>query len=405
MEAPVVVGIDVGTTKVCTVVARLESEAPHVIGVGIEPARGMNKGMVVDMRAASHSIARSVDKAARTAGLEIASALVSLAGSHVSGEISRGAVGVSGGVVDVRDVQRAVEAARAIAVPHDREIVHIIQRTFKLDDQEDVREPVGMHGYRLEAEVHVITASKSSVANLRECVQSAGVEVSHFVLNPLASAEAVLTDTEREMGVAVCDVGGGTTDIAVYIGGDVWHTAVIPVGGNHVTRDLGYVLHLPLDRAEELKLRYGHTLPDVVPQDEKVTVKTFGEGETVQVSRYEVAQIIEARVRELLQMIRHELRRSGYEGLLPAGVVFTGGSSLLAGFRDVAADELGMPVRIAKPGKVTGMVDRLRTPAFATSVGLLHWARLLQTSAVEEPPKHRPDFGEQLKRFLRSLLP
>jgi len=405
MEAPVVVGIDVGTTKVCTLVARLEEEAPHVIGVGIEPARGMNKGMVVDMRAASHSIARSVDKAARAAGLEIASALVSLAGSHVSGEISRGAVGVSGGVVDVRDVQRAVEAARAIAVPHDREIVHIIQRTFKLDEQENVREPIGMHGYRLEAEVHVITASKSSVANLRECVQAAGVEVSHFVLNPLASAEAVLTDSEREMGVAVCDIGGGTTDIAVYIGGDVWHTAVIPVGGNHVTRDLGYVLHLPLERAEELKLRYGHTLPDVVPEDEKVTVKTFGEGETVQVSRYEMAQIIEARVRELLQMIRHELRRSGYEGLLPAGVVFTGGSSLLAGFRDVAAEELEMPVRIAKPRKVTGMVDRLRTPAFATSVGLLHWARLLQTSAVEEPQKLRPDFGEQLKRFLRSLLP
>ncbi len=411
MDAPVFVGIDVGTTKICTLVARPEADGRmRIMGVGLEPSRGLNKGMVVDMREASRTIARSVEKASRAAGLEIASALVSLAASHVSSQISRGVVGVSGGVVDARDIQRAVEAARAIAVPHDREIVHIIQRAFRLDEQESVREPLGMHGYRLEAEVHIITASKASVANLRECVQNAGVEVSHFVLNPLASAEAVLTETEREMGVAVCDIGGGTTDLAVYINGDVWHTAVIPVGGNHVTRDLGYLFHLPLERAEEIKVRHGHTDPAAISPEELITVRSFGDHEAVQVNRQEMAEVIEARVREMLEMIRHELHRSGYDGLLPAGVVFTGGSTLLKGFRGLAAEELGVPVRIARPERIMGMVDRLQSPAFATSVGLLYWAQLLQTSALvlEDRPSRRretSDWWERLKAFGRSLLP
>jgi len=410
VETPVFVGIDVGTTKICTLVARPEADGRmRIMGVGIEPSRGMNKGMVVDMQEVARAISRSVEKASRTAGVEIASALVSLAASHVSSQISRGVVGVSGGVVDARDIQRAVEAARAIAVPHDREIVHIIQRGFRLDEQENIREPLGMHGYRLEAEVHIITASKASVANLRECVQHAGVEVAHFVLNPLASAEAVLTETEREMGVAVCDVGGGTTDLAVYIDGDVWHTAVIPVGGNHITRDLGYLFHLPLERAEEIKVRHGHTDPAAVSPEELITVRSFGDQESVKVNRQEMAEVIEARTREMLQMVRHELHRSGYDGLLPAGVVFTGGSTRLKGFRELAREELGMPVRVAKPEKIFGMVDRLQSPAFATSVGLLFWAQLLQTTALEleDRPARRDtrDWWERLKAFGRSLLP
>ncbi len=408
-EQSLVVGIDVGTTKICTLVGRPETDGRvRVIGVGIEPSRGMSKGTVVDMRSAAQAIARSVDKAARTAGLEIASALVSLAASHVSGEISRGVVGVSGGVVDARDVQRAVESAQAIAVPQGREIVHIIQRAFRLDEQESVREPLGMHGYRLEAEVHIITASKASVANLRECVQAAGVDVAHFVLNPLAAGEAVLTDTEREMGVAVCDVGGGTTDLAVYIGGDVWHTAVIPVGGNHITRDLGYLFHLPLERAEAVKLRHGHADPAAVPADEVLTVRSFGDAETVHIQRREMAEVIEARVREILQMVHHELHRSGYSGLLPAGVVFTGGSSLLKGFQALAREELNLPVRLAKPERAFGMVDRIQNPAFATSVGLLHWASLFEQSAIPPEERRRSHEGEwagKVKRFLRLLFP
>ncbi len=412
MEAPVLVGIDVGTTKICTLVARPEADGKmRILGVGLERSRGMNKGMVVDMREASRAIARSVEKASRAAGLEIDSAVVSLAASHVSGQISRGVVGVSGGVVDARDIQRAVEAARAIAIPHDREIVHIIQRAFRLDDQESVREPLGMHGYRLEAEVHIITAAKASVANLRQCVQEAGVEVSHFVLNPLASGEAVLTDSEREMGVAVCDVGGGTTDLAVYIGGDVWHTAVLPVGGNHVTNDLGYVFHLPPQRAEEIKVRYGHTDPQAVPADEVITVRSFGDQEAVHVNRQEMVAVIEARVQEILGLVRHELHRSGYDGLLPAGVVFTGGSTLLKGFQGMARDALEMPVRVAKAENIFGMTDRIQSPAFATSVGLLYWAQLLQTSAL--PPEERrarrsegdSEVWQKVKAFLRALLP
>ncbi|TLN09715.1 cell division protein FtsA, partial [bacterium] len=238
MDEPIVVGIDIGTTKVCTLVARLEENAGmRVLGVGIEPSQGIKKGTVVDLAEASQSIARSVEKAQRTSGLEITSALVSLAGSHVSSVNSRGVVGISGGTIEENDVYRALEAAQAIAIPHNREIIHVIQRGFTVDGQEGIHMPVGMHGYRMEVEAHIITAAAATVENLRQCVQASGVNVSQFVLNPLASGEVVLTQNERQMGVIVCDIGGGTTDMAIYIDGDVWHTMVLAVGGNHITSD------------------------------------------------------------------------------------------------------------------------------------------------------------------------
>src|SRR5512136_628276 len=299
MEDQILIGIDIGTTKVCTLVAREETQGQmRILGVGIEPSQGLRKGVVVDLEAAAQAVARSVDKAERTSGIEVLSALVSLAGSNVSSVNSKGVVGVAGRVIDQDDVARAVDAARAVAIPHNREIVHVIQRGFNVDGQDGIRMPIGMHGYRLEVETHIITAATASVENLRQCIAASGVEVAQFVLNPLASAEVVLTETEREMGVVICDIGGGTTDMAIYIGGDVWHTNVLAVGGDHITSDIAHGLRLPITQAEEIKIKHGHALRDEVPAAESFSIKPFGEEQGIEINRRELAHIIEARVEE-----------------------------------------------------------------------------------------------------------
>ncbi|MCX6053393.1 MAG: cell division protein FtsA [Chloroflexi bacterium] len=412
MEDPIVVGIDIGTTKVCTLVARLEGESNmRILGVGIEPSQGIKGGSVVDLAAASQSISRSIEKAERTSGLEITSALVSLAGSHVSAVNSRGVAGISGGIIDQDDVWRALDAAQAVAIPHNREIIHVIQRGFTVDGQEGIQTPVGFSGYRLEVEAHIITAAAATVENLRQCVQNSGVTVSQFVLNPLASAEVVLNKTEREMGVCICDIGGGTSDLAIYINGDVWHTMVLPVGGAHITQDIAVGLRVSPEQAEGVKKQYGHALKNEVPEGEFFTLHTFGEEQPVQVSRKDLAHIIEARVDEIFSLLLQEIRRSGYDGLLPAGMVLTGGTSLLAGIRPLASRVLGMPVRIARPENLVGLVDQLQSPAFATSIGLLKWAELVNetmgTPARPTPRGHPiPAVNwDKVKGWLKRLLP
>jgi len=411
MEDSIIVGIDVGTTKICTLVARLEGEGiMRILGAGIEPSQGMRKGVPVDIRVAGQAIARSVEKAERTSGLEITSALVSLAGSHVASVNSRGVVGVSGRVIDENDVIRAMDAARAVAIPHNREIIHVIQRGFTVDGQTGIRMPLGMHGYRLEVETHIITASASTVENLRNCVSKAGAEVSQFVLNPLASAEVVLSDTEREMGAIVCDMGGGTTDLAIYIEGDVWHTMVLGFGGDHITSDIAHGLRLPIPQAEEIKKQYGYAVQGEVDQGEDFSVRPFGEEVPVQISRRDLAMIIEARVEEIFGLVLEEIKRSGYDGLLPAGMVLTGGGSALPGIRALAGRSLGLPVRIAEPQNLVGMTDKLHSPAYSTSVGLLNWA-VLMTEVGAVAPYHFPSNNgggldwEKVKSLIRRLLP
>ena len=375
MDDQILIGIDIGTTKIATLVAKKEPpDHLRIIGVGIEPAQGLRKGVVVDLEATAQAVARSVEKAERTSGVEILSALVSMAGSNVTSVNSKGVVGVAGHVIDQDDIARAVDASRAIAVAHNQEIVHVIQRGFKVDGQDGVRMPLGMHGFRLEVETHIITAAATGVENLRQCVAATGVEVSQFVLNPLASAEVALTDAERQMGVVVCDVGGGTTDIAIFAEGDVWHTAVIGVGGNHITSDIAQVLHIPNSQAEEIKLQHGHAVPDEIDPLQNLNLRPFGDQEIVQTSHLELVEIIHARVEEIFQLVVQEIKHSGYDGLLPAGMVLTGGSSTLPGIRTIASRVLGVPVRIAKPENLVGMTDKLDSPAFATSVGLLRWA-------------------------------
>ncbi len=414
MDDQLLIGIDVGTTKVCTLVARQDTpQHLRILGVGIEPSQGLRKGVVVDLEAAAQAVARSVDKAERTSGVEVLSALVSLAGSNVSSVNSRGVVGVAGRVIEPDDVGRAVDAARAVAIPHNREIVHVIQRSFNVDGQDGIRMPLGMHGYRLEVETHIITASAASVENLRQCVAAAGVEVSQFVLNPLAAAEVVLTEAERQMGVVVCDVGGGTTDIAIYVDGDVWHTAVLAIGGNHITSDIAQILHLPNSQAEEIKLQHGHANPDEVDPRQYFNVRPFGEDEAVQISHHELVQIIHARVEEIFGMVVQEIKRSGYDGLLPAGMVLTGGTSALPGIRTIASRVLGVPVRIAQPENLVGMTDRLNSPAFSTSVGLLRWATLMSEALPQSSGRRLRapslssgvDWKAKFSNLLRRLLP
>lgn len=409
-DETIVVGIDIGTTKVCTLVARVEGgNNLRILGVGIEPSQGIRKGTIVDLQAASQAIARSIEKAERTSGMEITSALVSLAGSHVSSVNSRGVVGISGRVIDQEDVFRALDAAQAVAIPHNREIIHVIQRNFVVDGQDGIHMPIGMHGYRLEVEAHIITASASTIENLRQCVQASGVEVVQFVLNPLASAEVVLSDTERQMGVVVCDIGGGTTDMAIYIDGDIWHTMVLGIGGNHITSDIAHGLRLSISQAEEVKKQYGHAIQREVGENETFSTRIFGEDHPVEVRRRDLAMIIEARVEEIFDLILQEIKRSGYDGLLPAGMVLTGGSSQLSGIRTLASEVLGLPVRVARPENLVGLTDQLHSPAYSTSVGLLNWAMMM--SEAGPSVGHRPRkkggsvWGDQFLNFLKRLLP
>ncbi|HTX80244.1 MAG TPA: cell division protein FtsA [Longilinea sp.] len=410
MDEAIVVGIDIGTTKVCTLVGRVEGEGSlRILGVGIEPSQGIKKGSVVDLAAASQSISRSIEKAQRSSGMEITSALISLAGSHIAAFNSRGVAAIATGVVSEDDISRALDAAQAIAIPHNREVIHVIQRGFTVDEQEGVRLPIGMHGYRLEVEAHIITASATLVENLRQCVENAGVEASSFVLNPLASGEVVLTETERQMGVAVCDIGGGTTDLAVYIDGDVYHTMVLEVGGNHITNDIAHGLSLPFSQAEEVKKQRGHAVEIEVQNEDVFSVRGFGADQPEQVSRKDLAQIIEARVEEIFLLVGQEIKRSGYDGLLPAGMVLTGGTSLLPGIKTLASQVLGMPVRIARPEAMVGLVDQLHSPAYSTSVGLLYWAMLMnELMEPARPRRHRgeaPSWVDYLKTIGKRMLP
>lgn len=409
MEDQTIVGIDIGTTKICTLVARVEEDRQlRIMGVGIEPSRGMKRGVMVDLENATIAIARSVEKAQRSSGYEIRSAWVSLAGSHVSSINSKGTAGVTGGIVRQSDVNRALEAAQSVAIPHNREVIHVIQRGFTVDGQDGISQPVGMHGYRLDVEAHIITAAETTVENIRKAAEAAGVQVQQFVLNPLASGEVVLTETERQLGVMICDIGGGTTDLAIYIDSDVWHTMVLSVGGSLITSDIAHGLRLSLIQAEEVKKKYGHAIREEIGSEELFSVRSFGSDNPIQISRRDLSYIIEARVEEIFRFVLQEIKRSGYDGLLPAGVVLTGGTSLLPGIRRLASEVLGLPVRVAQPENLLGLVDQLYSPAYSTSVGLLHWALLMDDSLTPRVVKTPPvpnDWWDKVKDFANRLLP
>jgi len=408
MEKSTIVGIDIGTTKICTLVAEVdESDFFRIIGVGIVPSRGMRRGVVTDLSALTEAITHSIAKAQRSSAYEIRTAIISLAGSQVSSINNRGSSGVANGIVSQTDINRAMESAQSIAIPHNREVIHVIKRGFTLDGQESIHKPIGMDGFRLEVEVHIITSAANETENLRKCVQAAGVKVEHLILNPLASGEVVLNDNEKELGVMVCDIGGGTTDIALYINGSIWHTAIKQIGGSLITSDIATGLRLPMQQAEDIKKKYGHAVQEEISKEDYLTIKPFGEDSHVRISRNELAMIIEARVEEIFEYVHQEIRRSGYDSLLPAGVVLTGGSSLLPGIRTVASRVLDLPVRIAKPEDLHGLVDQLDSPAFATSIGLLKWSLLINSAYKQnrhgEPPSTFGNFWQRARGFLKKF--
>jgi cell division protein FtsA len=412
-EEAIVVGLDVGTSKVCALVARVENMTNlRILGVGIEPTQGIRKGTVTDINAASESIARAFEKAERTSGYEINSAIVNLAGTQVSSFTNKGIVGISGRVINQEDVFRALENAQAIEVPHNREIVHMIQRGFKIDEQDEIIDPIGMHGFRMEVEAHIITSAASTMENLRQCVSMAGRNVSQFVLNPLASSESILSKTEREMGVVVIDLGAGTTGLAIYAKGDVFHANVLPVGGNHITSDIAQGLRLPIEVAEEVKLKHGYAFLDDIEEAEFFNIVAFGSEQATKVERRELVDIIEARAEEILTMVEQEIKRSGYDSVLPAGVVLTGGGSQLPGIQKLAEQILNLPVRIAKPEKMVGLTDQISSPAYATSVGLLNWGILFSGTTMSDQQETdrkkwslRTPKAEGFWKWLGGILP
>jgi len=401
----IVFGLDIGTTKICALVGAVRNRELRIIGLGMQPSAGMRKGMIVDVPAASVAVAAAVEAAEQTSGYQLSQALVSIAGEHISSTNNRGLVAINrnDSGVTAQDIDRALETAQAIPIPNNRQIIHLIPRHYTIDDHAGVRQPLGMHGYRLEIEAHIVTAATSALQNLKHCTERVGISAEEVVLNALASGEAVLEPAEKEMGVLVADIGGGTTDLALYKQGTVWHTHVIPIGGHHITNDIAIGLRAPYDVAEKVKIQYGDCRPADIDPEFVFTVEPFG-GERIQVGRQDLAQVIEARVEEIFHMILKDIQQSGYDEYLPAGIVLTGGASLLRGITDVAERVLHVPARVATPRDLVGLVDSLHSPAYATSVGLLRWA-ITDHHRYQTHAQQSGQWSRKVGSILRTLLP
>ncbi len=372
----IVVGIDVGTTKVCTLIAAVgEDDQLEIIGVGVTPSRGLKKGVVVSVDEAVESIESSVNKAEQQSGFKIVSAYVGIAGSHITSVNSHGVIAVHRGdnVITQDDVERALEAARVINVPPDREIVHVLPRHYTIDGQEGIKNPAGMIGHRLEVDTTIIAGSATSLNNMLRCVERVGIGIDGLVLQPLAAGYAALTDAERELGVVLLDIGGGTTDAAVFNEGSLAFATILPVGGSHISNDIAMGLRTPFAAAEEVKLRHGYAVPDLIEEDRTIEVAAFERDEGRTVSHRLLAEIVQDRLEETFDLVREQLQKGGYESGLPAGLVLVGGTAQLRGIRRLAAQTFQGPVRIGSPNGIYGLVDTISGPAYAASVGLLKW--------------------------------
>jgi len=371
-DKKLIVGLDIGTSKVCAVVGEVSDEhGVEVIGIGIHPSRGLKKGAVVNIESTVQSIQRAVEEAELMAGCQINSVYAGIAGNHIRSLNSHGIVAIRDKEVTPNDVDRVIDAARAVAIPADQKIIHILPQEFIIDNQEGIKEPVGMSGVRLEAKVHMVTGAVSAAQNIIKCVRRCGLEVDDIILQQLASSYSVLLDDEKELGVCLVDIGGGTTDIAVFTEGAIRHTAVIPIAGDQVTNDIAVALRTPTQNAEEIKIKYACALAQLATADESIEVPSVGERPPRRLARQTLAEVVEPRYEELLTLVQAELRRSGFEDLIAAGVVLTGGSSKMEGLTELAEEILHMPVRIGAPHTVSGLTDVVRNPIYATGVGLL----------------------------------
>ncbi len=366
-----IVGLDIGTTKVCAIVGELTDEGIEIVGIGTHPSKGLRKGVVVNIEATVDSIRKAVEEAELMAGCEINSVYAGISGGHIRAFNSHGVIAVKDGEISKSDVERVIEAAQAVAIPPDREVIHVIPQEYIIDDQEGIQEPLGMNGIRLEVKVHIVTAAVTSAQNIIKCANKAGLDVSDIVLQQIASSEAVLTPDEMELGVALIDIGGGTTDIAVFHGSTVKYTTVISLGGNQVTGDIAVGLRTPTAEAEKLKKKYGSAMTAHIASDENFEVPGVGGHKPRQVSRNILGEIIEPRMEEIFDLINREIIKSGYDNYISSGVVLTGGATAMDGAVELAEQVFNLPIRCASPKGVGGLVDVVSSPMYSTGVGLV----------------------------------
>jgi cell division protein FtsA len=368
-----VVGLDIGTTKICAIIGNLTEDGLDIVGIGTSPSKGLRKGVVINIESTVDAIQKAIRDAELMAGCEIRTVFAGIAGGHIKGFNSQGVIAIKNREVTNEDVRRVIDAAKAIAIPMDREVIHILPQEFIIDDQDGIKEPLGMSGVRLEAKVHIVTGAVASAQNIVKSCQRAGCDVADIVLEQLASAEAVLSSDEKELGVAMIDIGGGTTDIAIFIDGAIKHTAVLSLGGNHLTNDIAVGLRTPMSEAEKIKQRYGCCLTSMVGKEETIEVPSVGGREPRILSRQLLAEILEPRVEEIFTLVNREIIRSGFEDLIASGMVITGGTCILPGMPELAEQVFNLPVRRGVPRDIGGLTDVVNSPIYATGVGLVRY--------------------------------
>jgi len=366
-----IVGLDIGTTKICAIVGNVTEEGIDIVGIGTSPSKGLRKGVVINIESTVAAIKKAIEEAELMAGCEIKSVYAGIAGGHIKGFNSQGVIAIKNREVTAEDVKRVIEAAKAIAIPMDREVIHILPQEFIIDDQDGIREPLGMSGVRLEAKVHIVTGAVASAQNIVKSCNRAGLEVADIVLEQLSSSEAVLSADEKELGVALVDIGGGTTDIAIFVDGAIKHTSVLSLGGNHLTNDIAVGLRTPMAEAERIKQKYGCCLSSLVGKDETIEVPSVGGRKPRVLSRQLLCEILEPRVEEIFTLVNREIMKSGLEDQIASGVVITGGSTILEGMPELAEQIFNLPVRRGLPQRIGGLTDVVNSPIYATGVGLV----------------------------------
>ena len=392
MGSQMIVGLDIGTSKVVAIVGELSPEGDlEIVGIGSHPSRGLKKGVVVNIESTVQSIQRAVEEAELMAGCQIHSVYAGIAGNHIRSLNSHGIVAIRDREVFKPDVERVIDAAQAVAIPADQKILHILPQEFVIDTQEGVKEPLGMSGVRLEAKVHLVTCAVNAAQNIEKCIKRCGLEVEDIILEQLASGYSVLTDDEKELGVCLVDIGGGTSDIAIFTDGAIRHTAVIPIAGDQVTNDIAMALRTPTPNAEEIKIKYACALASLAGANETIKVPSVGERSDRDLSRQALAEVVEPRYDELFTLIQAELRRSGFEDLVAAGIVLTGGTSKMEGVLELAEEIFHMPVSIGKPQNISGLSDIVRNPIYSTAVGLLHYGAKQHNDGVAVPVNQNMD--------------
>jgi cell division protein FtsA len=394
----VIVGLDIGTTKTCAIVGEVTDTGIDIVGIGSHPSQGLRKGVVVNIDSTVESIKGAVEEAELMSGIEIGSVYTGIAGSHIEGLNSHGIVAVKGREVDEDDVRRAIEAAKAIAIPTDREILHILPQYFIVDNQDGVKDPIGMSGVRLESKVHVVIGAVTSTQNIIKSVNRVGLDVNNIILEQLASSEAVLSQDEKELGVAIIDIGGGTTDIAVFAEGSIKHTSVLSLGGNYLTNDIAVGLRTPMNEAEKIKIKYGCAYTPLISSDDTIEVPSVGGRNPRKVARQILGEIIEPRLEEILRLAHREIIKSGYEDLLAAGIVLTGGTAILEGMTELGEQVFNMPVRRGSPIGIGGLIDVVNSPLYATGVGLVIYGSKNRSARV-----YKRSEGNIFSRMVRGI--